>query len=276
MAILLPVVVAAIGRPVRALTKTMTELAAGNMAAEIAAQDHRDELGDMARAVLVFREHMVRASQLAAEQEAERRQAEAEKRAALINMATTIETATGSALQQIGDRTTAIAASADAMSASASRTGASAEGAAAAAAHALGITQTVASAAEQLAGSIREIGSQVSHSTALVSRAVSAGAETRTTIEALNQEVERIGAVADMIGAIAAKTNLLALNATIEAARAGDAGKGFAVVASEVKQLAMQTARSTAEIARHIDQVRVRDRCFGRGGGADRPDHCRN
>ena len=59
-----------------------------------------------------------------------------------------------------------------------------------------------------------------------------------------------------MIGAIAAKTNLLALNATIEAARAGDAGKGFAVVASEVKQLAMQTARSTAEIAQHIDQVR--------------------
>ena len=150
MAILLPVVVTAIGRPVRALTKTMTELAAGNMATEIAGQDHRDELGDMARAVLVFREHMVRASQLEAEQEAERRQAETEKRAALINMAATIETATGSALQQIGDRTTAIAASADAMSASASRTGTSAEGAAEAAAHALGITQTVASAAESL------------------------------------------------------------------------------------------------------------------------------
>ena len=86
---------------------------------------------------------------------------------------------------------------------------------------------------------------------------MSAGSETRTTIAALNQEVERIGAVADMIGEIAAKTNLLALNATIEAARAGEAGKGFAVVASEVKQLAMQTARSTEDIARHIDQVRA-------------------
>ena len=90
----------------------------------------------------------------------------------------------------------------------------------------------------------------------MVGRAVAAGSETRTTIAALNQEVERIGAVADMIGEIAAKTNLLALNATIEAARAGDAGKGFAVVASEVKPLAMQTARSTEEIARHIEQVR--------------------
>ena len=49
---------------------------------------------------------------------------------------------------------------------------------------------------------------------------------------------------------------MLALNATIEAARAGDAGKGFAVVASEVKALATQTARSTQEIGRHIEQVR--------------------
>ena len=72
MLILLPMVVAAIGRPVRALTRTMTELAAGNMAAEIGAQDHRDELGDMARAVLVFKEHMVREQQITAEQEAER------------------------------------------------------------------------------------------------------------------------------------------------------------------------------------------------------------
>ena len=84
-------------------------------------------------------------------------------------------------------------------------------------------------------------------SAAVVSRAVTAGAEARATIEALNQEVERIGAVAGMIGEIAAKTNLLALNATIEAARAGDAGKGFPVVASEVKALATQTAHSTQE-----------------------------
>jgi methyl-accepting chemotaxis protein len=96
----------------------------------------------------------------------------------------------------------------------------------------------------------------VSRSTTVVGRAVTAGLETRDTIVSLSQEVESIGAVADMIGGIAAQTNLLALNATIEAARAGDAGKGFAVVASEVKALAMQTARSTEDIARHIGQVR--------------------
>ena len=115
--------------------------------------------------------------------------------------------------------------------------------------------QTVASAAEQLTASIREIGTQVEHSSEVVSRAVAAGTERRATIATLSEQVTQIGVVADMINDIAARTNLLALNATIEAARAGDAGKGFAVVASEVKQLAMQTARSTEEIGRHIARV---------------------
>ena len=115
----------------------------------------------------------------------------------------------------------------------------------------------MASAAEQLAASIREIGGQVSQSSAVVGRAVEAGRVTRETIGALNEKVGLIGTVADMISEIAARTNLLALNATIEAARAGDAGKGFAVVASEVKQLANQTAKSTEEISRHIAEVRT-------------------
>jgi methyl-accepting chemotaxis protein len=174
-----------------------------------------------------------------------------------VDMAGKIEAETSGALEAIGSRTLAIATIAEEMSASANRTDTAAQGAAGAAAHALANAQTVASAAEQLAASIREIGGQVSQSSVMVGQAVAAGKETRATIEALNEQVGRIGAVADMIGEIAAKTNLLALNATIEAARAGDAGKGFAVVASEVKQLATQTARSTDEISRHIGEVRA-------------------
>jgi methyl-accepting chemotaxis protein len=239
------------------LNAAMERLATGDLGTTIPGTDRHDEVGSMAKSVLVFKDHMEKANVLDSQQVAHREHAEAEKRTALIGMADKIETETGASLEQIRRRTTAMTMTADAMSASAGRTGAAAETAASAAGQAMANAQSVAGAAEQLTASIREIGNQMSQSAAVVARAVTAGSETRTTIETLNLQVERIGAVADMIGEIAAKTNLLALNATIEAARAGDAGKGFAVVASEVKALATQTARSTQEITQHINQVRV-------------------
>jgi methyl-accepting chemotaxis protein len=238
------------------LKTAMERLATGELAVDVPGTGRRDEVGVMAKALLVFKGHMENSARLAAEQQAQQERAERAKRAALVAMADTIESKATAALQHVGTQTAAMTATAAEMSASASRTGRSAEGAATASMQALANSETVASAAEQLSASIREIGSQVVQSNEVVSRAVTAGNETRGTIEALNQQVERIGAVVGIIGEIAARTNLLALNATIEAARAGDAGKGFAVVASEVKALAAQTARATEEIATHIGAVR--------------------
>jgi len=71
----------------------------------------------------------------------------------------------------------------------------------------------------------------------------------------LNEAGQKIFDVVNLIYDIAGQMNLLGLNATIEAAQAGDAGKGFAVVASEVKNLAIQTAKATEEIATQITSM---------------------
>ena len=243
--------------PLADMTAATVRLADGQLDVAVRGAARHDELGALARSLEVFRQHMLQERDLAAQQIDEQKLAEADKLEALRRMADAVETEIAAAIAHIGHGTDTLAETASAMSVSATETDASAQGAVLAASQALANIQTVASGAERLAASIGEIGNQVGRSTAIVGQAVQAGSETRSIIEALNEKVSRIGAVADMIGEIAARTNLLALNATIEAARAGDAGKGFAVVASEVKQLARQTAHSTAEITRHIEEVRA-------------------
>jgi len=138
----------------------------------------------------------------------------------------------------------------------------SAEGAVAASNEASVNVETAAVAADELTGSIAEIGRQLAHTTEVVRAAVSEAQGTNRQITALAQAAQKIGDVIKLIRSIAGQTNLLALNATIEAARAGEAGKGFAVVASEVKSLAVQTAKATEDISKLIMSVQ------GATGGA--------
>jgi methyl-accepting chemotaxis protein len=133
----------------------------------------------------------------------------------------------------------------------------SADGAVSASNEASTNVETAAVAADELSGSINEIGRQLARTTEIVRAAVAEAHGTNHQITALAQAAQKIGDVIKLIRAIAGQTNLLALNATIEAARAGEAGKGFAVVASEVKSLAIQTAKATEDISKLIMAVQA-------------------
>jgi len=244
----------AIANPIINMTSAMRSLAEGNKEAEIPGTGRGDEIGSMADAVQVFKENMIKAEQLAAEQEQER--AGRERRAKAVDDLTQgFDSEVGTIIGTVASAATEMDATATSMSATAEETARQATAAASASEQASNNVQTVASAAEELSSSISEISRQVAQSSSIASKAVLQSQETHDTVQGLVQAAQKIGEVVSLITDIAEQTNLLALNATIEAARAGDAGKGFAVVASEVKNLANQTGKATEQIGGQIESV---------------------
>lgn len=241
-------------KPVRGMTDTMNRLARHELTVAVEGGDRGDEIGDMARAVQVFKDGLIEADRLAEAQKQE--QAAKEARAVRINdLIKAFDEQSSAVLRTVSSAATELDATAQSMSAIAEETNRQATAASAAAEQTTANVQTVAAAAEEMAASITEINTQVNRSKTISDRALTEVRQTDNTVAGLAEAAGKIGAVVQLIQDIAGQTNLLALNATIEAARAGEAGKGFAVVASEVKALANQTAKATEEIAAQVNSV---------------------
>jgi methyl-accepting chemotaxis protein len=243
-------------RALEDITRAMGEVAQGNLAVAVPHSGRRDEVGELAQALEVFKRngHETRELQRLREAEEEaNRQRAARVEAQIQGFAASVN----GTLERVRNSTGAMMRSADSVDGSSNSTRSRAESVGRTADQASGEVQTVAAATEQLSASVVEISRQVRSASTMAQDAVTESEAADANVQGLAAAAQKIGDVVKLISDIAGQTNLLALNATIEAARAGDAGKGFAVVASEVKSLASQTTRATGDISAQIADIQA-------------------
>lgn len=233
--------------PLVEMQGAVTRLANAEYDTDVPHCERADEIGDMARAVLVFKENGIANERMQAERnhaqaERERRQQEIDR------LIANFEQVIGELVGSLSSSSTELEASANTLTSTAENTGRTSSAAAGASEDVSNSVQSTAAATEEITSSVNEISRQVQEASRVAQTAVEQAQRTDASIQQLSQAAARIGDVIKLITAVAEQTNLLALNATIEAARAGEAGRGFAVVASEVKALASQTAKATDEI----------------------------
>lgn len=246
--------VARLIRPVTLLSVLMERISRDDLAEDIPYANYGNEVGSIARAVVILKNSAATRIALERDKGAEvaERVARQERVEALIGE---FRASTQMALGAVNKTVDDLLATASSLTTGALRTVEDAGAASNASCDATDNVQTVASATEELSASIGEISAQIHRTGTVVADAARGTRDADTKINRLAAGATKIGEVVTLIRAIAEQTNLLALNATIEAARAGEAGKGFAVVAAEVKNLAGQTAKATEEIAAQVDNI---------------------
>nr|WP_321483876.1 cache domain-containing protein [uncultured Cohaesibacter sp.] len=242
-------------RPIKKLVHSMLKLAEGDLNVEIAQTNRQDEIGNMNRAMLVFRDNAKERKELERKQALKDAEAEAQKRQMMRDLADSFDQKVGSIITQVQNAASQLGVESEGLASRSVENNERLHSVQSSMEEASNNVETVASASEEMTVSICEISSQVNESGKVSQHAVDEVKRASDVISTLSNASIAIGKIVGLIQDIAAQTNLLALNATIEAARAGEAGRGFAVVAAEVKDLAAQTGKATEEISGQISSI---------------------
>ena len=251
------IAIATVSRPINNLRDTMQKMVGGDFDVPIFHQERRDEIGAIARSLVVFRQNGRDIQQLRANEAALRVGAEVKRKAMVSALTGDFEVRLRSVSEAVQAAATLIETNANLLANASASSIVQSSGAASTADESSVSMRTISAATSKLVLAVEAINAQ------MMEVQVEAKSVLRDTHLAVGQAVDlqtgarEVDSIVDVISKVAMQTNLLALNATIEASRAGDAGRGFAVVAGEVKLLATQTESAAKTIALKLSKFKA-------------------
>ncbi len=159
-----------------------------------------------------------------------------------------MKTAMNTAVENLHESLTSVAAAADQVASAASQIASTSQAVAQGASEQARSLEETSSSLEEMSSMTKQNAQSATRADELSQAARGASDQGSAAMEKMVDSMDRIrgsaegtAAIIKDINEIAFQTNLLALNAAVEAARAGAAGRGFAVVAEEVRNLALRS-----------------------------------
>ena len=243
--------------PMNMIKSQMLQVSQGNTNLTMDYTKRIDEIGQMGKALLVFKDNLISNRKLENEQKELELKSEMMRKETMQNLANAFEERMQGIVSAVAAASVQLEGTAEYMNRTINQSTQTVSSTEDEAKETSSYVDRVSAAASELYASVREISQQVHKSNDLIVDSVYKVQSADVHAKKLGESSGKVREVIQLIADISGQINLLALNATIESARAGEAGKGFAVVATEVKNLANQTNKSVEEIGKVIDEMGV-------------------